>query len=32
MVSYKSTDEVLADVQLVFSNCRLYNARGSPIM
>lgn len=31
MVAYKSTDEVLADVQLVWTNCRRYNAAGSPI-
>ena len=31
MVAYKSTDEVLAHVRLVFSNCRAFNARGSEI-
>lgn len=32
MVQYKSTDDVLSDVQLVWANCRRYNAAGSPIM
>lgn len=31
MVAYKSIDEVLADVQLVWTNCRRYNSAGSPI-
>lgn len=31
MIHYKSTDEVLSDVQLVWANCRRYNAAGSPI-
>lgn len=26
MIHYKSTDEVLSDVQLVWANCRRYNA------
>lgn len=30
-VAYKSPDEVLADVQLTWTNCRRYNAAGSPI-
>jgi hypothetical protein len=31
MVAYKSTAEVAADLQLVFANCRRYNAGTSRI-